>query len=358
MKGGQTIVVTGTGFTGTTAVKFGTTAATSFAVIDDKSIVAVVPDSTTPGKVLIEVTNGVGPNTAGSEYEYKAPTIKKIEPGWAKNDESSFVTITGVGLDGTVKEDVTFGGVDAVNVWVVSDTTLVVETPVDGDDTVDNGVTDVVITRNTVATTPDDDSEFLFTPGIPTISQLGDTAVVKGTDDAAVGALLTIKGTQLWGVSQVNFGTTKVTAEADIVVAADGLSMTVKVPTRSNGPIDVVVDNASGSSLTNLDTGFNYYATVAPKLTAVTPSVVDKTDETGGGTVLVTGTGLTGITPSEVKVKCATDITPTAVTFVSDTSAVLALPDNGGTAATCDLEIMNPVDNTLITTLEDAIRYV
>ena len=359
LKGGQTVVVTGTGFTGTTGVKFGATAVTSFAVVDDKSLVVVVPDTTTAGKALIEVTNANGANTAGSSYEYKAPTISKISPGWANNDASSFVTVTGTGLLGTVKGDIKFGTADALNVWVVSDTTIVIETPIDGGGiTVDNGVTDVIITRNTVASVADDDSKFLFSPGVPTISQLGDTAVVKGTDDAAAGSLLTIKGTQLWGVSQVNFGTTKVTTAADIVVAADGLSMTVKVPTRSNGPVDVVVDNASGSNATNLNTRFEYYSTAAPKITKVDPGVVDKTDVTGGGTVLITGTGLTGIGTAEVKVKCASDLTPTSVTSVTDTSAVLILPDNDGTAATCDLEITNPIDNTKVGTLTGAIRYV
>lgn len=361
LKGGQTVVITGTGFTGTTGVKFGTVAATSHAVMTDKSIVAVVPDAAAGGSVLVEVTNANGANTTGANYEYKAPTIKKIEPGWAKNSASSFVTITGTGLLGTVKADVKFGTAPALDVWVISDTSMVVKTPIDDSGnsiSVANGVLDVVITRNSVASATGDASKFLFSPGVPTITQLGDPSVVKGTDGAAVGTLLTVKGTQLWGASKVSFDTTAVIKAADIVVASDGNSLTVKVPTRSNGPVDVVVKNAAGDSVTNLSTAFSYYSTVAPKVTKVYPAVVDKTATTGGGTVLVTGSGLTGVTKTLVTVKCTSDITPTSATPVSDKSLVLVLPDNAGTAEACDLEIKNPVDNTKLVTSVGAIRYV
>lgn len=366
LKGGQTVVITGKDFTGTTAVKFGAagTAATSFAVMNDKQIVAVVPDASAAGKLLVEVTNGTGANTTGASYEYVAPTITKVEPGWAKDTASSFVTVTGTGLLGSTKADVKFGAWTSLNVWVISDKQIVVETPKDDSGNsidVTHGVADIVITRNSVASTPDDKSKFLFSPGPPTVTQLedGSSNVVTGTDSVAAGSTLTIKGTQLWGLSEVRFGTAKVTNSADITVATAGTSATVKVPSRSPGPVDVVVTNAAGTSPTNLKTVFSYYSSSAPSITSVYPEAIDKTNTSGGGTILVTGRGLTGVGTSEVTLTCDSGTpTATSATSISDTSLILVLSHNAGNAATCDIKIDNPTDNTKTVTKTAAIRYV
>ena len=206
LTGSQTVTITGTGFTGTTGVKFGSVASSSFAVVSDKEIVAVVPAASAAGKVLVEVTNGNGPNTSGSQYDYLAPTIKKVTPAFAKNDASSIVVVTGTGFLGTAKADIKFGTAPALDVWVMSDSEMVVKTPIDDSGnsiSVANGEADLVITRNSVASTA---SKFLFTPGVPTITQIGDSSVAKGTSDAAVGTTVKIKGTQMWGVTKVKFG--------------------------------------------------------------------------------------------------------------------------------------------------------
>jgi hypothetical protein len=57
--GGSTVLLTGTGFTGATAVKFGATNATSFTVISDTQIVAVAP-AEVAGTVAVSVTNATG----------------------------------------------------------------------------------------------------------------------------------------------------------------------------------------------------------------------------------------------------------------------------------------------------------
>ncbi|MDH3296582.1 MAG: IPT/TIG domain-containing protein [Acidimicrobiia bacterium] len=358
---GQVVTITGTGFStvaATGAVKFGAVASASYAVIDDKQIVAVVPAASAGGQVLVEVTNTNGANTTGAKYDYKAPSITKITPGWAKNDASSMVTITGTGFLGTVKADIKFGTAEALDVWVISDTQIVVKTPVDdqvSSPTIDvpNGVLDVVITRNSVASATDAKSKFLITPGLPTVTQIGDPSVVKGTDDAAVGTTLTIQGTQMWGVSKVSFGSTSVAPES---VATDGTSVDVKVPARGNGPVDVVVENAAGKSLVNLNTGFSYYSTQAPTITSVYPNVLDKTTATKS-TVLISGRGLTGVTASDVTLKCASDVTPDSATSISDTSLIIVVPGSNA-AETCDVEVKNPTDGTKVTTKTDGVRYV
>jgi hypothetical protein len=371
--GGQTVVITGTGFTGVTgasSVTFGSVNATSYAVMSDTQIVAVVPNASAAGSQTIVVTNSTGASSSTTSYSYQAPTIKSITPAYAKEDASSIITITGTGLSGTQAADVTFAdGTNtnaALSVWVVSDSQIVVTTPIDDDngttgDTSDdtvvaNGVANVIITRNGVATTPDTNSAFLFTPGLATITGLTDgTNAVTGTDGVAAGSDLTITGTQLWGVTQVAFGSAKVTNTSDISVDPAGTSMTVKVPTRSAGPVDVVVTNAAGSSVTNLKTTFNYLSSSAPTVNAAFPTALDKA---AASSVLITGRGFTGVGASQVTVTCdSSGVTPTSVTAVSDTSLILVMPTQTA-ASTCDVKVDNPADNTKTVTKTGLFRYI
>lgn len=357
LAGGENVLIKGTGFTGTTGVKFGTVAATSHAIISDTQIVATVPAGTA-GDVLVEVTNATGPNTTGGKYKYVAPEVKSISPAWADPSAASVHVITGSGFTGAVAADVKFGATAATSIWVLSDTQIVATSPTTGPT---NGEVDLTVTQNSVASATTDKSKFLFTPGAPTITLLGVSGTeVGGTDDVAVGSTMTITGTQLWGVKQVNFGSAKVTDSADITIASDGLTLTVVVPTKSNGPADVTVTNAAGTSVTGLKTRYNYYATTAPKITSVSHDVFDKTAATGGGTFLVAGSGFTGVGITEVDIICGVNtLTPTKVTAVSNSSLIVTtLGNTGDAAATCDLKIDNPVDNTLTTTKTEAIRFV
>ena len=68
--GGTNVVITGAGFTGTTTVKFASTAATEFTVVSDSSIVAKTP-AHAAGSVDVVVTNANGPSTTGTQkFEY------------------------------------------------------------------------------------------------------------------------------------------------------------------------------------------------------------------------------------------------------------------------------------------------
>lgn len=58
---GQVVILTGTNFTGATAVKFGSVAATSFAVVDATHVRAVVPAGAATGALVITAPAGSGP---------------------------------------------------------------------------------------------------------------------------------------------------------------------------------------------------------------------------------------------------------------------------------------------------------
>jgi hypothetical protein len=70
--GGTLVTVRGSGFTGTvavTGVKFATTSATSWSVVDDDTLVATAP-AHVAGAVAIVVTNATGPSITGPTYLY------------------------------------------------------------------------------------------------------------------------------------------------------------------------------------------------------------------------------------------------------------------------------------------------
>jgi hypothetical protein len=72
--GGTSVTVTGTNFTGATAVSFGGSAATSFTVVDATHLTATAPSGTPLSTVDIRITNGSGTSTtsAADLYTYSA----------------------------------------------------------------------------------------------------------------------------------------------------------------------------------------------------------------------------------------------------------------------------------------------
>jgi hypothetical protein len=62
--GGQQVVLTGSGFEGTTAVWFGSTPAPSFTVVSDTELVATTPPSSSPAGVVVRVKTTAGTSPA------------------------------------------------------------------------------------------------------------------------------------------------------------------------------------------------------------------------------------------------------------------------------------------------------
>jgi hypothetical protein len=77
VKGGTVVTITGSGFTGATAVAFGGTPATSFTVHSDTSITATTP-AHTKGSAGVVVTTPGGSSTAASFAFTAAPSIAKV----------------------------------------------------------------------------------------------------------------------------------------------------------------------------------------------------------------------------------------------------------------------------------------
>lgn len=79
---GATVTLTGSGFTGATAVSFNGTAATSFTVVSDLALTAVVPPGATAGHVTVTTPGGVSATTVPFSVTAPAPTAHdRFDPG-------------------------------------------------------------------------------------------------------------------------------------------------------------------------------------------------------------------------------------------------------------------------------------
>ena len=120
-KPGQTVEILGDGLTGTTSVKFGT-GASSFIVVSDTYLTAVVPVTGTTGSVTVTTPS----STLKSSKIFKVvPTITSFNP--TSGPVGTQVTISGTGL--TQVSKVTFGGVKATAFTVNSATQVTATVP-------------------------------------------------------------------------------------------------------------------------------------------------------------------------------------------------------------------------------------
>jgi IPT/TIG domain len=97
--GGTSVTITGTGFSGATAVRFGGTAASSFEVKSATSITAVSP-AHSAGTIDVTVTTPGGTSAAVSKdrFKYGSPTVTAVSPSAGPAAGGTAVTITGSGF--------------------------------------------------------------------------------------------------------------------------------------------------------------------------------------------------------------------------------------------------------------------
>lgn len=119
------MVITGTGLTGASAVKFGATNASSFTVNSATQITAVAPaGSLGTIDVTVTTTGGTSAVSSADQYAYVgAPTVTAISPTAGPIAGGTAVTITGTGFTGATA--VSFGGVAASGVITVSSDTQI-----------------------------------------------------------------------------------------------------------------------------------------------------------------------------------------------------------------------------------------
>ena len=178
--GGTTVTVTGAGFTGATAVTFGSVAAT-IVKVTATTITAITPKHqglawdvrvTTPGG-----TSAVA--KPGDQFTfYAVATVTGVSPGSGPQTRGTVVKITGTNLytAKNISQAVKFGGVLATGVVVTSSLTITATAPA-GTGTVDVTVTTLAGTTATSAA-----DRFSYAPPFVTLADaISDVLVANGT---------------------------------------------------------------------------------------------------------------------------------------------------------------------------------
>jgi IPT/TIG domain-containing protein len=135
--GGTSVVITGTNFTGATAVTFGGTSA-SFTVNSATQITAIAPHHAAGTvDVLVATPNGISAAVQGDQFLYVAavPTVTGVLPASGPAAGGTFVTVTGTNFGGAT--GVAFGDTAAGSFSVNSATQLQAVSPAHGAGKVD-----------------------------------------------------------------------------------------------------------------------------------------------------------------------------------------------------------------------------
>jgi hypothetical protein len=312
--GGTNVLITGSCFAGATAVTFGGVAATSFMIIDDADISAVVPAGT--GLVDVSVTGAgdCGTGTLPGAYTYlPAPVISGLSPDHGPAAGGTIVTITGTGF--YPGSSVTFDGQPATSLVVDSDTQITAATPAHTP-----GPVDVVVSGIGGDSAP---LTYTYDP-ITTID-----GVDPGSGPEAGGTSVTITGQCFTGATGVLFGTTPATS---FTVVSD-TEITAVAP-AGTGTVDVTVVGAANCGTATDPGGYEYVPT--PVILGIAPQ---QGPETGGTAVAVTGTGFTSATGVTFDGVPGTDFT-----VVSDTEITVTTPAHAPGAV--NVVVADPLRNS------------
>jgi hypothetical protein len=293
--GGTLVTITGTSFTGATAVDFGATLATNITVVSATSITADSPAGTGTVDVTVTTPAGKSPTSPADQFTYAAaPTVTGISPTNGPAAGGTPVMITGTDFTGATA--VQFGTAPALSFMVVSATSITADSPAG------TGTVDVTVTTPSGQSATSSADQFTYVPA-PTV-----IAVSPGFGPAAGGSVVTITGSNFAGATAVDFGKN---AAPNFTVVSNTSIAALSPP--GTGVVDVVVTSPGGKSATSTSDLFTY----APTVTGVSPT----SGSAGGGTsVKITGTGFSGATAVDFGTVPATNFTVSSATSITATS--------------------------------------
>jgi len=143
--GSTTVVITGSGFTGVTGVKFGAENASSYTVDSDTQITAIA-SAQIAGTIDVVVTNPAGSSSivlVGEYTYYNLPVITILTPAFGSSAGGTSVVITGSGFASIIGvTGINFGALNAASYIVNSDTRITAQTKAHT-----AGIVDVVATN-------------------------------------------------------------------------------------------------------------------------------------------------------------------------------------------------------------------
>jgi len=163
LAGGTSVAITGTGFTGATAVKFGLTDASSYTVNSATSITATSPAGSA-GTVDITVTTSGGTSATGASDRFtytSAPSVSSISPSSGPLAGGTSVAITGAGFTGATAAK--FGLTDATSYTVNSATSITATSPAGS-----AGIVDITVTTSSGTSATGASDRFTYAADTPT----------------------------------------------------------------------------------------------------------------------------------------------------------------------------------------------
>jgi hypothetical protein len=280
--GGNTVTITGSNFTATDTVVFGSSLAVNTEVSSTEITATVPPEAAGTVDVTVGTYVGYSLTSAADRYTYvgavPAPTVTGVSPDSGPNGGRNTVTITGTGFTGATS--VSFGSALSGNFSVDSDTQITALAPANPAGTVD--VT-VVAPGGDSVTSPAD--QYTYVDETPTV-----TGVSPDSGSTAGGTTVTVTGTNFTGALGVNFGL--VGAENFTVNSDTSITATVPtVPASSAGKVvDVTVTGPNGTSATSAADQFTYQPPAPACTNTVTGTNTKLLTVTNGLTCLVNAT--------------------------------------------------------------------
>jgi hypothetical protein len=250
--GGTSVTVTGSGFTGATAVNFGAVAGTGVTVVSDTQITVVSPPVSPTGQTTVDVivvtplgTSEVG--TTVDKFSYlQPPAVTAIKPASGLPAGGTTVSVLGSGfLSATAVE---FGSVAALRFASNVDQLMIAVSPAGTSGT----QVDITIT-NPAGTSAEVAADKFTYLGQPTV-----VAVVPNSGHSAGGATVAIFGSGFTNVTSVNFGP----AAANVLNVAEG-EITVITP-PGLGVVEVTVANPAGTSAATPLSRYTYTLPIPP----------------------------------------------------------------------------------------------
>lgn len=323
ISGGTSVTISGTGFTGASAVKFGAANATSFTVNSSASITATSPVGTA-GAVDVTVTNSgkTSATSAADQFTYTpAPTVTAISPATGTAAGGTSVTITGTNL--AAASAVRFGSTSAASYTVNSATQITATSPSGAAGTIDVTVTTSGQTSPTSAA-----DQFTYAAA-PTV-----TSISPSSGPASGSTSVIITGTGFTAATAVSFGATAATS----YTVNSATQITAFAP-AGTGTVDVRVTGVGGTSATSAADQFSYLG--APAITAISPA----TGPSAGGTsVTISGSGFAGTTGLGAVKFGAVNATSYTVNSASSITAIAP----AGTGAV-DVTVTNNAQTSAVT---------